>query len=161
MAVKDIGIIVNGATGRIGSTQHLANALVPIRAEGGLAVGVDRIMPRLLLVGRDAGRLRTIAQRFGIEDWTTDLDAALAKPDFPIFFDAAATRQRMAALGKAIAAGKHIYSEKPVAPTVAEGLSCCTRRESAASRPARSRTKSICPACRSCRRSRAPAFSAG
>ena len=36
MAQQSIGIIVNGATGRIGSTQHLANALVPIIAEGGL-----------------------------------------------------------------------------------------------------------------------------
>ena len=37
MAVIDLGIILNGATGRIGSTQHLANALAPIRDEGGLA----------------------------------------------------------------------------------------------------------------------------
>jgi len=122
MAVKDIGIIVNGATGRIGSTQHLANALAPIRAEGGLAAGADRIMPRLLLVGRDAQRLEAIAQSFGVE-WTTDLDTALAKPGFPIFFDAAATSQRVSALSKAIGAGKHIYSEKPVAPTVEQGLS--------------------------------------
>jgi predicted dehydrogenase len=42
--------------------------------------------------------------------------------DFPIFFDAAATEQRVATLSKAIAAGKHIYSEKPVAPTVVEGV---------------------------------------
>jgi predicted dehydrogenase len=122
MAVKDIGIILNGATGRIGSTQHLANALAPIRAEGGLPAGDDRIMPRLLLVGRDTERLAGIAQSFGIDDWTTDLDAALARPDFPVFFDAAATSQRVAALTKAIAAGKHIYSEKPVAPTVEQGL---------------------------------------
>ena len=122
MALKDIGIIVNGATGRIGSTQHLANALAPIRAEGGLAVGVDRIVPRLLLVGRDEARLKAVSQTYGVGDWTTDLDAALAKPDFPIFFDAAATQQRVAVLSKAIAAGKHIYSEKPVAPSVAEGL---------------------------------------
>ena len=46
MAVKDIGIIFNGATGRIGATQHLANALAPIRAEGGLRAGPDRIVPR-------------------------------------------------------------------------------------------------------------------
>lgn len=122
MGVKEIGIIVNGATGRIGSTQHLAHALAPIRAEGGLPAGNDRIVPRLLLVGRDKERLAGIARAHGVEDWTTDLDAALAKPDFPIFFDAAATRQRVPALTKAIAAGKHIYSEKPVAPTVAEGL---------------------------------------
>lgn len=123
MAVKDIGIIVNGATGRIGATQHLANALAPIRAEGGLAVGTDRIVPRLLLLGRDRAVLAGLAQSYGIDEWTTDLDAALAKPDFPVFFDAAATSQRVSTLTKAIAAGKHIYSEKPVAPSVAEGLS--------------------------------------
>jgi predicted dehydrogenase len=123
MAVKDIGIILNGATGRIGSTQHLANALAPIRAEGGLSAGDDRIMPRLLLVGRDAARLAGIAQSFGIDEWTTDLEVALTKPDFPVFFDAAATSQRAATLTKAIAAGKHIYTEKPVAPTVEQGFS--------------------------------------
>jgi predicted dehydrogenase len=123
LALKEIGIIVNGATGRIASVQHLANALVPIRAEGGLEAGADRIVPRLLLVGRNAQRLAEIAQTHGIERWTTNLDEALAKPDFSVFFDAAATEQRVAALTKAIAAEKHIYSEKPVAPSVAEGLS--------------------------------------
>ncbi len=122
MAVIDIGIIVNGATGRIASTQHLANALIPLRAEGGLAVGGDRIVPRLMLVGRNAARLAKIAQQCAAEGWTTDLGEALAAPGFGVFFDAGATRQRVAALTKAIAAGKHIYSEKPVAPTVAEGL---------------------------------------
>ena len=122
MAVIDIGIIVNGATGRIASTQHLANALAPLRAQGGLAAGGDAIVPRLMLVGRNAARLKEIAQQCGAEGWSTELDEALAAPGFDILFDAAATQQRVAALGKAIAAGKHIYSEKPVAPTVAEGL---------------------------------------
>ena len=121
MGVKEVGIIVNGATGRIGTTQHLMNVLAPIRAEGGLEVGVDRVMPRLLLIGRDSDALAGLAQTFDAE-WVDDLDAALAKPDYPIFFDAAATKQRVAALTKATAAGKHIYSEKPVAPSVAEGL---------------------------------------
>jgi predicted dehydrogenase len=122
MTTRTIGIIVNGATGRIGSTQHLANALVPIRDEGGLALGDDRIMPRLMLVGRDADRVAAVATAHGVAEWTIDLDAALAHQDFSIFFDAAATHQRAAALGKAIAAGKHVYAEKPVAPSVAEGL---------------------------------------
>jgi predicted dehydrogenase len=122
MTVKEIGIIVHGATGRIGATQHLANALAPIRAEGGLVSGANRIMPRLLLAGRNATRLEEIARLHGGVEWTTDLDAALAKPAYSIFFDAAATEQRVAVLTKAIAAGKHIYSEKPAAPTVAGGL---------------------------------------
>ncbi len=130
MAVKEIGIIVNGATGRIGSTQHLANALVPIRDAGGLACGGDLIMPKLLLVGRNTEKLSGIAQRYGIEEVTTDLDAALARPGYPVFLDAAATRQRVETLHKAIAAGKHIYSEKPVAPTVAEGLALLQATES-------------------------------
>ena len=78
-------------------------------------------MPRLLLLGRDRDALAGLAQSYGIDDWTTDLDAALARPDFPVFFDAAATKQRVSALRKAVAAGKHIYSEKPVAPSLAEG----------------------------------------
>jgi predicted dehydrogenase len=121
MAIIDVGIIINGATGRIGSTQHIANALAPIRAEGGLPAGSDLIIPRLLLAGRDNERLSGIAKAYGIDDWTTDLDGALANPNYAVFFDAAATRQRVATLTKAIEAGKHIYTEKPVAPTAAEG----------------------------------------
>jgi hypothetical protein len=94
MTVKEIGIILHGATGRIGATQHLANALAPIRAEGGLPSGTSRIMPRLLLVGRSATRLAEVAHRYDVTDWTQNLDEALARPDFPVFFDAAATEQR-------------------------------------------------------------------
>lgn len=129
MTVRTIGIILNGATGRIGSTQHLQNALAPIRAEGGLAHGEERIVPRLLLVGRDREKLAAIAKQYGIADWTTDLDGALADRDFSVFFDAAATHARLATLRKAIAAGKHIYSEKPVAPSVAEGLALVREAE--------------------------------
>jgi predicted dehydrogenase len=95
--------------------------LLPIRAEGGLAIGDDRVMPRLLLCGRDDGRLATLARANGIDRWTTDLDAALSEPGCSVFFDAAATKQRVPALTKAIAAGKHIYSEKPVALSVSDG----------------------------------------
>ena len=122
MAKQTLGIILHGATGRICSTQHLHNALAPIIAEGGLPVGGDTVMPHLLLVGRNEARLAEIARANNLADWTTDLDAALADPGYPVLFEAAATHQRLATLGKALAAGKHIYSEKPVAPTVAEGL---------------------------------------
>ncbi len=121
MPQQTIGIIVHGATGRIASTQHLANALVPIIAEDGLPIGPDRLVPRLLLVGRDAKRLAALAQTYGLSEWTTDLDAALASGNHSVFFDAAATAQRLSTLQKAIAAGKHVYSEKPLALTVAQG----------------------------------------
>src|SRR5215467_11863804 len=140
-------------------TQHLANALVPIRREGGLAAGADRIVPRPLLVGRDAQKLKQIAAAHGLDQWSTDLDAALSDPDFPVFFDAAATHQRRQVLERAITAGKHVYTEKPVALTAhdARALLAAAR---AASSMVRSRTSSICRACRSSPRSHARASSA-
>ena len=121
MPARTIGIILHGGTGRIGSTQHLKNALAPIRHEGGLAMGDIRVVPRVILVGRDKERLAAIARENGGLEWTTDLDAALSDPAYEVLFDAAATHQRKATLAKGIAAGKHIYAEKPVATSVAEG----------------------------------------
>jgi predicted dehydrogenase len=120
MALRTIGIILHGATGRIGSTQHLKNALTPIRAEGGLVIGEDRFVPQPILVGRDKEGLAAVARENGGVAWTTDLDAALSDSAYTVLFDAAATHQRKATLGKGIAAGKHIYAEKPVAETVVD-----------------------------------------
>src|ERR1700675_2937032 len=82
MATRTVGIILNGATSRIGSNQHLKNALAPIRAAGGLAVDADRVVPRVLLVGRNADRLAALAREHGVEGFSTDLDAALSDPAY-------------------------------------------------------------------------------
>jgi predicted dehydrogenase len=121
MPTHTIGIIVHGATGRIAATQHLKNALTPIRAEGGVPTDADRVAPQMILVGRNKERLAAIAQENGGAPWTTDLDQALSDPAYTVLFDAAATHQRKATLEKGIAAGKHIYSEKPIALTAADG----------------------------------------
>lgn len=130
MTARSIGIILNGATGGICSFQHLANSLAPIRAEGGLRIGDDTVMPKLLLVGRDEKRLADIARANDVDSWTTDLDAALNDPDYPVFFDAAATHMRAGILHRALAAGKHIYAEKPIAPAVADGMALLRDAES-------------------------------
>lgn len=121
MAERRIGVIINGATGRMGTTQHMAN-LLAIAEEGGLPLNNgDRLIPDLLLVGRDEERLKRLAERHGGQRWTTDLDTALSG-DESIFMDCAATGGRPARVRRAIAAGKHIHIEKPTAPTVEEAM---------------------------------------
>ena len=123
MAQQRIGIIMNGITGRMGMNQHLIRSIVAIRAQGGVALGNgDCVMPDPILIGRNAAKLADLAKKYGIARWSTDLDAALANPDDTIFFDAAATPMRPTLLAKAIAAGKHVYCEKPVATDLKTAL---------------------------------------
>jgi predicted dehydrogenase len=119
MSERRIGIVMNGVTGRMGRNQHLMFSIAAIRREGGVVLGDGtRLIPEPLLVGRDAERLAKVAEAAGIERWTTDLDAALAGEENDIYFDAVVTSSRAENLRKAIAAGKHIYTEKPTAESL-------------------------------------------
>jgi predicted dehydrogenase len=123
MATRRLGIIMHGATSRIGTTQHLLNSLIPIRKEGGLPLANgDRLMPDPILVGRTPEKLQALAGRLGLDRWTTDLDAALANPEDELFFECAYGGGRVELARRALAAGKHIYLEKPVADTLGEVL---------------------------------------
>lgn len=120
MAQQRIGIIMNGVTGRMGTNQHLARSIVAIRKQGGIALpNGDMLYPDPILVGRNAQKLQALAQTYQIERWSTDLGACLANPEDTIYFDAQTTSHRADCLRQAIAAGKHIYCEKPVADNLA------------------------------------------
>src|SRR5271165_1318718 len=123
MTQNRLGIIMNGVTGRMGTNQHLIRSIVAIRAQGGVALkNGDRVMPDPILVGRNSEKLAALAKAHGLTRFTTDLEGALKNPDDTLFFDAATTQLRAELLRKAMAAGKHIYCEKPVADNLADAL---------------------------------------
>ncbi|GFZ86494.1 Gfo/Idh/MocA family protein [Nesterenkonia alkaliphila] len=129
---QPLGIIVNGATGRMGYRQHLVRSLLAIRDSGGVPLPNGTKQPiELYLVGRNAEKLKEVAEAHSIKRWTTDLDQALAAEGFPIYFDALITQLRVPAIRKAIAAGKHIYTEKPTAESYAEALALAEEAEAA------------------------------
>ncbi len=120
---REIGIIMNGVSGRMGYRQHLVRSILAIRDQGGIELSDGtRVTVAPLLVGRDEAKLAELAARHGIEDYTTDLDAALADPRWEIYADFLVTKARATALRKAIAAGKTIYTEKPTAESADESL---------------------------------------
>jgi predicted dehydrogenase len=119
MSRKIIQVAMNGVTGRMGCRQHLVRSLLAIREDGGLPLDDGTTLyPEPVLVGRNEQRLRRIADTYGVARWSTNLDEVLADPEVAVYFDAQVTSAREASLLKAIAAGKHIYTEKPIAQSL-------------------------------------------
>lgn len=118
-----LGVAMNGVTGRMGYRQHLTRSILAIREAGGVRLpDGSRIIPEPVLVGRSEHKLREIAERHGIERWSTDLDGVLSDDDITVYFDSQITHAREAAVRAAIAAGKHVYVEKPTASTLSAAL---------------------------------------
>ncbi len=132
MSEQRLGVIMNGVTGRMGYRQHLVRSVLAIREQGGIELSDGtRVQLDPILVGRNGEKLREIAKRHGLDRWTTDLDEALSNAADPLYFDAQLTTVRESALGKAIAAGKHVYTEKPIADDVEGSLRLARMAEAA------------------------------
>jgi len=127
VAQRTIRVIMNGVTGRMGYRQHLVRSVLAIRDDGGVGLaGGERITVEPILVGRNAEKLAALAGQHGVSDFTTDLDEALEDGSASVYFDAQVTSERRKSILKAIEAGKHIYTEKPIAESVDEGIELVT-----------------------------------
>ena len=123
MKVHKIGVIMNGVTGRMGTNQHLIRSLATIISQGGVKVNDNEIiLPHLVLVGRNENKLKKLAERTQVERWTTNLDEVLKEDQYQIYFDAQTTGRRADAIKKAVAAGKNVYCEKPIATSTEVAL---------------------------------------
>jgi predicted dehydrogenase len=123
MKKHKVGIIMNGVTGRMGTNQHYIRSILAIRKQGGVKINDGEVIwPEPVLIGRNEAKLAQLAAMDEGVRWTTNLDAELAKPENTIYFDSQTTGRRAAAVKKAIAAGKHVYCEKPTAVTSAVAL---------------------------------------
>ena len=75
MATRNLGIIMNGVTGRMGTNQHLIRSIVAIRQQGGVPLpDGDALFPDPILVGRSLHP----------EAGTVVDDLAVTHPDDPL-----------------------------------------------------------------------------
>ncbi|RCG30227.1 gfo/Idh/MocA family oxidoreductase [Sphaerisporangium album] len=119
MTTRTVGLVMNGVTGRMGYNQHLVRSILAINEQGGVPLADGgRVLLEPTLVGRSEAKLRELCERHNIKQWTTDLESALADRGSLIYFDAQVTQARLGAISQAVAAGKHVYTEKPVAETL-------------------------------------------
>jgi predicted dehydrogenase len=119
MKQHTVGIIMNGVTGRMGTNQHYLRSILAIIRQGGVPVkDGEVIMPEPILVGRNESKLQQLAalapEGVGVRT-STDLAATLADPKNDYLLRCATTGRRFDGVQQAIAAGKHVYCEKPTA----------------------------------------------
>lgn len=123
MTRRTVTIAMNGVTGRMGYRQHLVRSILAIREQGGHELPDGTIIwPEPVLVGRNETRLRAIADRHGLSAWSTSLEKTLADAGVEVYFDAQVTSARPEAIRQALAAGKHVYTEKPTAESLDEAV---------------------------------------
>lgn len=101
------------------AAQHMIGA---IRAQGGAVAAV---------LSSDAARAADYAARHDIPSWTTDLAELVGSADLDAVYISTTNEKHHAQAMAAIAAGKHVLCEKPLAMTLADAVEMVSAAEAA------------------------------
>lgn len=105
-----INVAVIGGSGFMGKAHSLAWALMPLEA------GSPKVVKKVLVDIDDAAAKRS-ADELGWEEWSTDLQAVLERDDIHVIDIVTPPKFHMPVALQAIAAGKHVFCEKPLTPS--------------------------------------------
>lgn len=104
-----------------------------------------RLVPRVL-VGRDLARAEAMRTTLGFAEVSADLDAVLAREDVHLVDVATPNDSHCQLVLQALAAGKHVLCEKPLALTLDEGRAMVTAANKARGRVGLWHNYRRCPA---------------
>ena len=125
--IDDIVVAVLGP-GRLGET-HLA-ALAELHKRG-LDVDGRRVSVSPALYGRNPERVGEVAQRYGVERISTDLNDLIDAPDVAVIDNCLSNNLHFEPLMRAIDARKHVFSEKPLTIELHEAVELLNAARSA------------------------------
>jgi predicted dehydrogenase len=109
--ITDTLVVAVLGPGRLGET-HLA-ALARLR-DRGLIVDGRHVAIVPALYGRNADRVRELADRHGVQRTSTELDELIDAPDVSVVDNCLSNHLHFEPLMRAIASRKHVFSEKPL-----------------------------------------------
>jgi predicted dehydrogenase len=118
MGTDALGVAVLGP-GRLGET-HLA-ALARLR-DRGLIVDGRQVAIVPALYGRNADRVREVAERYGVQRTSTELHELIDAPDVSVVDNCLSNHLHFEPLMRAINSGKHVFSEKPLTIELGEAV---------------------------------------
>ncbi len=113
MSTRELGIAIVGY-GTMGRAHSFGYAAAPV-----LAPLPIRPVPRVI-TGRDPARVAAAAEAYGIAEWVTDWRAVLDRPDVDLVDICTPPGTHAEIAAAAAAAGKAVFSEKPLATSYPE-----------------------------------------
>jgi predicted dehydrogenase len=114
--MKEVRVAIIGGAGFMGYAHSLGWSLAPIAADAGA------LIVKAVVVEADEERATRAADRYGWEEWSTDWREVIARSDIDIVDIVTPPAAHAEVALAAIAAGKHVFVEKPISNDLADAI---------------------------------------